>query len=144
MKQIVVWVVAVVVLAFAGAAAASNGQNNGNGNANKSDNGAQTASFNASYNNALGGHLDCSGERIAKSGWIKDTEQCTLSDPASFFPSGRSVGTQDANGYAYITLNGFNWYWFSDFDGRLATAMTFVVSGGGPDGTAHVSIVAYY
>ena len=147
MKKVLVLAVAVFALASAGVSGASNGTGNGNGNDNKSANGAQTASFSATYDNALGGHAICSGERIAKTGnngFIKDTEQCTISDPASYFPPGRTVATPDINGFAYVTLNNVNWYWNSDYDGKLATAITYVVSGGGPDGTAHVSIVAYY
>jgi hypothetical protein len=36
-----------------------------------------------------------------------------------------------------------NWYWNSDFDGLLATTVTYVVTDNA-DGTANVSVVAYY
>lgn len=99
MKKSLVLVVAVLALALSAVASAGNG----NGNANKNANGAQTAKFSVTYDNVFGGHFVCSGERIANKNVTKDEEECTISDPASFFPQGRSVGTQDVNGYAYIT-----------------------------------------
>lgn len=117
--------------ALAGTAAA------GNGNANKSANGAQTGHFDVTYVNVIGGTFDCHGQRIAKSGangFVKDEEECTISDAASFFPAGTDVGNPAYNGYT----------WLSDFDGQLAQTVTYIVSPARPDGSAHVKIVAYY
>ena len=150
MKKVLVLAVAVFALASAAVAGASNGTGNGNGNANKSANGAQTASFSATYDNGVGGHFVCSGEHIAQTaganGFVKDTEQCTISDPASFFPQGRSVANAGHQRLRLVTLlrHSATCTGSATTTGGLATAITYVVSGGGPDGTAHVSIVAYY
>lgn len=137
MRNVVLLTVAVLALAGAGVA----GANNGNGNANKSSNGAQTGKFSRTYVNGIGGTFTCSGIRVARTGangFTKDLEQCTISDPATFLPQGRTLASP------YFVLNNVKWYWDSDFDGKLAKTITYVVSGGGPNGTAHLSIVAYY
>lgn len=134
--------VAFVAMVFACAAAAGGASaSNGNGNANKSANGAQTAHFTASYTNGVGGTFTCAGQHIAKSGangFIKDEEECTVSDAASFFPAGTDVGSP------YYTFHGFNWFWDSDYNGVQATSVTYIVSDARPDGSAHLKLIAYY
>jgi hypothetical protein len=131
-----------VVLAAAAIAAGAATAGNGDGNANKNANGAQTGHFTASYTQAgLGGTFTCGGQRIAKSGangFVKDEEECTISDGASFFPAGIDVGNP------YYVFHGVHWFWQSDFDGHVASLVTFIVSPTQPDGSAHVKIIAYY
>jgi hypothetical protein len=117
-----------LVLSCAGVAQASN----------TNPHGASTAKFTASYDNSLGGHWTCSGERIANKNVTKDEEECTITDPSTFLPQGRTVASPTFN------LFGVDWFWFSDYDGATAKTVTYVVSGGGPDGTAHVKITAQY
>ena len=132
---LLVLVAALVALAVAAGASASNG----NGNANKNANGAQTGHFTSTYTNGIGGKFVCAGERIAKAGaFIKDEEGCTISNAAAFFPAGKEVGNP------YFTFHGVNWYWFSDFDGKIAKTITYIVSPAQPDGSAHLKIIAYY
>jgi hypothetical protein len=130
-----------VAAVFVGVAAAGNGNGPGNGNANKNPNGAQTGHFTASYNNAIGGHFTCVGQRIAKTGtngFVKDEEECTISNAAAFFPAGTTVGNP------YVFFHGLYLYWDSDFDGKQAKTITYIVSPAQPDGSAHLKIVAYY
>lgn len=113
----------------------------GNGNANKSPNGAQTGHFDVTYTNVIGGTFDCHGQRVAKSGangFVKDEEECTVSDAASFFPAGTDVGNP------YYLFNGVYYWWNSDFDGQMAQSITYIVSPAQPDGSAHVKIIAFY
>lgn len=134
--------IAFVATLFACAATAGGvGASNGNGNANKSANGAQTSHFTATYTNGIGGTFNCAGQHIAKpgaNGFIKDEEVCTISDAASFFPPGVDVANP------YYVLNGFKWYWYSDYNGVVAKAVTYIVSNAQPDGSAHFKLIAYY
>jgi hypothetical protein len=41
-------------------------------------------------------------------------------------------------------LFGINWFWQSDFDGKSAKTVTYIVSGAAPDGSAHVKLIANY
>ena len=101
----------------------------------------QTAHFTATYVNVIGGTFACPGRRLAKSGangFVKDEEECPVSDAASFFPAGTDVGNP------YYLFNGINYSWLSDYDGEMAQSVTYVVSPAQPDGSAHLKIVAYY
>jgi hypothetical protein len=121
--------------------AASAAAGTGNGNAKKSATGAQTGHFTATYANGVGGTFTCTGEHVAKpgpNGFVRDEEECTISDGASFFPAGKDVGSP------YYTFKGVKWYWFSDFNGVYATSVTYIVSPTQPDGSAHLKIIAYY
>ena len=102
------------------------------------DNGATTTKFEATYSSIGGGTWVCIGTRIANKNVTKDEEECTISDPSAFLPQGRTVAAPT------FTLLGTTWYWFSDYDGQVATTVTFVVAGGGPDGSAHVKVAAQY
>ena len=138
MKSVIL--VAAAALALAGTAAA------GNGNGNKAGNGAQTGHISITYPSPIGGTWTCSGERVAKAGpsaFTKDSEDCTISDPASYFTPGIWVGMPWTNGFAFVLFDDRQWFWASDFDGRMATAITYVVSLNG-DGTGHVHVVASY
>ena len=103
------------------------------------NNGAQTVHFTAAYQNLIGGFFTCAGVRITKTApkpFTKDSEDCTFTD-LSTFPPGTYVGDP-----VYV-INGVEYTWLSDYDGRLANLVTFTVTDNG-DGTGHVSLVAYY
>jgi hypothetical protein len=128
MKKLVLLMSAAVALALSGVAVASNGNPHG----------AFTAKFNVTYVNAIGGTWTCKGERIANKNVTKDEEECTISDPSTWLPQGQTVATPSFH------LFGIDWFWNSDYDGQTATTVTYVTSGGGPDGTAHVKVMAQY
>ena len=99
------------------------------------DNGATTTQFTASYDSSLGGHYECSGVRIVKTGpkgFIKDSETCTITDLASL-PAGTYVNWPWASDYEFFVLNQF----------RVAASDTMVVTDNG-DGTGTLEISAYY
>ena len=104
------------------------------------NNGAQTVHFTAAYQNLIGGFFTCAGERITKTGpkpFTKDSEDCTMTD-LSTWPPGTYVGNP------FITVNGVPGYgWNSDYDGRFANSVTFIVTDNG-NGTGHIALVAYY
>jgi hypothetical protein len=128
MKKLPLLGMVALALSLAGVATASN----------TNPHGAFTTKFTASYDNGPGGHWTCSGERIANKNVTKDEEECAISDLSTYLPQGRTVGNPTVN------INGVDWYWFSDYDGKPATTVIYVLSGGEQDGTAHVKITAQY
>ena len=127
---------------------------------NNSINGAQTGHFTVERDDVgYGGHISCTGEHITKpgkNGFVKDEEECTVSDASTYLPQGRDVFSVMPAWWgppiAYFPLGEgvYPWFWYSDWPGYAgdwngwAKAVTVVVSPARPDGSAHASIVAYY
>lgn len=100
-------------------------------------NGAATP-FKAEYDSSILGHTDCSGARVIQgNGKVKDSQTCTLSGNTLASP-GTYVGSPS------VCIGGFcGVYWQSDFDGQIATSVTFTIVDNG-DGTFTLNLVAYY
>jgi hypothetical protein len=105
------------------------------------NNGAGATHFTAFYFNGPGGFVTAAGERIVKTGpkaFIKDSETALISD-ISTWPAG--TYTLDANGF--FNILGFEFFWISDFDGRIAVSGEIVITDNG-DGTGIFNGVFYY
>lgn len=92
--------------------------------------GATTDKYRASYIHAIGGNWDCVGVRVVNRNQTKDSFECTVSN----------LVTLPARTY---TESNTSWRWRSDYDGKISTSFSLVVSDNG-DGTGSVQGVAYY
>jgi hypothetical protein len=140
MKKIALLAVFVLALAAVRSDSSVGVPRNGSYSSNRVvNNGAQTVHFTAAYQNGIGGFFTCAGERIMRgppNPFTKDSEDCTMTD-LSTWPPGTYVGNP------FITVNGVQYGWNSDYDGRLANSVTIIVTDNG-NGTGHIALVAYY
>jgi hypothetical protein len=87
-------------------------------------------------------HWDCAGERINNNGQgIRDVEECTLTGNTGDYVPGRygSLGLPPNPNYGpFPGFPGNNsFFWFSDFDGKIAVTWSIVINGA--SNHAHIS-----
>lgn len=116
-------------------------------------NGATATPFKASYDNGATlstvPHFTCSGARIAKASFVKDSETCLVTGDTTGFVAGTFQSTTFDGTYGWGPMppysfdgNG-NGAWASDFDALPAISWT-ITSVDNLDGTFTWYIVAYY
>ena len=90
-------------------------------------------------------HWDCAGERINNNGQgIRDVEECTLTGNTGDYVPGRygSLGLPpNPNFGPFPGFPGNNsFFWFSDFDGKIAVTWSVVINGA----SSHAHVDATY